>query len=139
MVVQLRNTLKFPKAYPSRTADSQPRLTVLCERRDSCQAEVYQRIANSLPVRFADAASLLGDGLEGTWTSLPANGSEQKSARLVMRITASDANYEENLRCKIVLRQIRPHFTAARFSLFADCDKRPSDPLSPQLLEGGLQ
>lgn len=26
---------------------------------------------------------------------------------------------------------------AARFSLFADSDKRPSDPLPPALLEGG--
>jgi hypothetical protein len=28
--------------------------------------------------------------------------------------------------------------TAARFSLFADPDKRPSDPLSPAVIEGGL-
>lgn len=43
---------------------------------------------------------------------------------IVTRITACPSNYEENLKCKIVLQQIRPHFTAARFSLFADCDKR---------------
>ena len=62
-------------------------------------------------------------------------GAEKR--HLVMRITASPTDYEENLKCKIVLQQIRPHFTAARFSLFADCDKRPSDPLSPVVLEGG--
>jgi hypothetical protein len=60
-----------------------------------------------------------------------------ENRRIVTRITASPTNYEENVKCKIVLQQIRPHFTAARFSLFADCDKRPSDPLSPVVLEGG--
>ena len=60
-----------------------------------------------------------------------------ENRRMVTGITASPTNYEENLKCKIVLQQIRPHFTAARFSLFADCDKRPSDPLSPVVLEGG--
>jgi hypothetical protein len=43
---------------------------------------------------------------------------------LVMRITASPTDYEENLKCKIVLQKIRRYSTAARFSLFADCDKR---------------
>jgi hypothetical protein len=32
---------------------------------------------------------------------------------------------------------IRLDFTTARFSLFADRDKRPSDPLSLVVIEGG--
>jgi hypothetical protein len=62
-------------------------------------------------------------------------GAEKR--HLVTRITASPTDYEENLKCKIVLQQIRRYFTTARFSLFADCDKRPSDPLSTVVLEGG--
>jgi hypothetical protein len=38
---------------------------------------------------------------------------------------------------EIFSRQIWPDFTTVRFSLFADRDKRPSDPLSLVVLEGG--
>ena len=56
--------------------------------------------------------------------------------QIVTRITASPLNYEENLKCKIVFDQIRPYFIVARCRLFADCDKRPSDPPFPAVTEG---
>ena len=60
-------------------------------------------------------------------------GGRYGKSQIATRITASPTNYEENLKCRIILYHIRRYFTAARFSLFADCEKRPSDPLSPSV------
>jgi len=60
-----------------------------------------------------------------------------KKRQTVTRITATPMNCEENLKCESVLHSIRHYLTTARFSQFADSDKRSSGPLSTVVLEGG--